>query len=709
MASIRFPSLIVTFSSLWLLFATCVSAFVEIPFTKRTDSNHAAPERRRQVQTDTRIQLDHSSFSFASEFLANFSVGTPPQEVSLVISLSTSDTWVMDITTCANGPYSSALDCYLGFFDPNESDSFERISRDSFYVTLPGGSWVEGDLISETFHVGSAKLEDTTLGLGFDSDTMSPVGVLGLGYDTAGLAFLNRLQAEGHINSTAFSVWPTSANASEGSLLLGAVDTNKFSGDLQRFQAYKYSMQYTGFYAKIGSVNASSADDGDLEPIIDESLHADLPFTGIDPTAPYANLPRFIAEPIWDLAGAIPDLTFGQLPSIPCARAPSLTGRVSLELGGRGGYILTANLRDLVIPEDVYSYEYYAYDDDESFALEGEEMCVLAVQSIEEDYYDSDAGHWFIGGPFLRDTYLAFDLANEEVGMAPVVRSSDATRANIVPFASSSATIPQSTKVGQSWCWAYQDCQDDDVGGDRAGDDSGWTGSGNNDGYNGDRRDRRPDSISVSIAAGIGAGVGSVLLFGSIFGIWAFRRYRRIRKEESETGVIKHPPGIILVGKDGEPLTVKEAKDPDEPESPPLPPRPAVTRSTTRMSRNDVRRSTTVLPPISEDPTGLALPTAQAGQTEQTQMAGALDSTNDPSQPPRPVSPLSTEQPVGDVPPHAASDSPVDTGSSAQAASSAAEAQPLADPQSSTTQQKETETLGDETGAPRLPKPPTQE
>ncbi|KAL2753410.1 hypothetical protein ACRALDRAFT_2021800 [Sodiomyces alcalophilus JCM 7366] len=697
MASVRFPSSLLTLASVWFLFATCASAFLEIPFTRRTDIGHASPERRRQVQTGTRFEQD-IAFGYGFQFVANVSVGTPPQELSMLVSFDSHETWVMDIATCGDGPYSSVRSCHLGSFDPNESDSFQRISRDSLDAYLPDGSWVEGDHILETLQIGSAKVANTTLGLAHEASSYLSVNVLGLGYNTVGPSFLDLLETEGLINSTAFSAWPTTANASEGSLLLGAIDTNKFSGDIQRFQAYKYAMQYTGFYAKIGSVNGSSSDDGALEPIVDASLNSDLPFAGINPTTMITNLPLSIAQPIWDRAGVLLDgYSSGGEAVIPCARASSLTGRVSLELGGAGGYILTANLRDLVIPQDIYSYEYFAYYDDDDWELDGETMCAFSVQNIDTDYYNEENGHWTIGSYFLRDTYLVFDLANEEVGMAPVVRSSgsDATRANIVPFASSSATIPESTKVGQSWCWAYQDCDDGNSDGTRYSNDDGY--------YR--YSDRSRDNTGLAVAVGIGAAVGSILLVGLLIGIWAFRRYRKIRKEELETGIIKHPDGIILVDKNGKPLTLSEPKEPDAPDSPPLPPRPAATASTTRASRNDSRRAATVLPPISEDTTGLAMPTPQAGQTE---MAGALHPTNDPATSAgntddRRISPVSSVQPIGDVPPHAIiSDSP------------ATEAQPSvspessADPQSSTAQQRGTENP-DETGVPRIPKPSTQE
>ncbi|ROT38589.1 acid protease [Sodiomyces alkalinus F11] len=738
MASIRFSSSssssssstsLLALSFVWVLYATCASAFLEIPFTGRTDVSHAPPDRRRQVQTDTRLEGNANGYYVGFEFLVNVSVGTPPQEVSLLVSLETSEIWVIDIETCGDGPYSADIDCFFGSFDPNQSDSFERISRSSFDASLPSGSWVEGDLISETVHIGPAKLEDTTLGLVHDSSGYEAIGVLGLGYGTfTGSSSLDTLEAAGHINSTAFSMWPSSANASDGSLLLGAIDTTKFSGDLQRFQAYKYSMQYTGFYGKIGSVNGSDSADGRLEPIVDESLNPDLPFVGINPTYLLSNLPLAVAQPIWDLAGVVLDsYSYAGRAVIPCDRASSLTGRVALELGGTGGYILTANLRDLVLPADIYSYEYYASYDDDYPELDGEEMCIFGVQNIDSGSYSEESGHWVLGSYLLRNTYLVFDLANEEVGMAPVVRPSDATRANIVPFPSSAATIPKSTKVGQSWCWAYQDCEGDGVG------DSDGTGYSDDrdreDWYN--ERDRRYRAMLTGVGVGIAAGIGSILFVGLLLGIWAFRRYRKVKKEELETGIIRHPSGVILIGRGGKPLVLKGAKELDEPESPPLPPRPAVLANSNRGSRNDSRLTTTVLPPISEDPTGIATNATAAEQARtagaQAQMTGALHPTaNDQSRLPDtntntntdtnmaapttdtdhlPVSPISPVQPIGDVPPHAIiSDPPAAAESSTQVSPGAA-----ADVQSLTPQQGESENRNEEAGPPRIPKPSTQE
>lgn len=71
-------------------FIHAASAAVQFPFAKHANSGHKAASStiRRAVNTDL--------FWGDLTYIVNASIGTPGQTVSLVLSTSTSDTWVID-------------------------------------------------------------------------------------------------------------------------------------------------------------------------------------------------------------------------------------------------------------------------------------------------------------------------------------------------------------------------------------------------------------------------------------------------------------------------------------------------------------------------------------------------------------------------------------------------------------------------------------
>ncbi|KAM0335048.1 hypothetical protein ACHAQA_000082 [Verticillium albo-atrum] len=579
MASIRFSA---------LLFAAGAAAQVQLAVSRHHDPFTATA--RRQVQTKTKFLADDF------EYVVNVTVGTPPQEVSLAVNLFSYDSWVPDHEECEGNSFLSV--CDYGTFDPFSSKSFVRESVDSFDEYYSSGYYVTGDTIRDTMTIGDITITNLTMGLG--RQTNVGLGRLALGYNSSYSTtptFLDRMADMGLINSTAFSLWPESGDAATGSLLLGAVDTSRYTGDLQRFQAYKYDMQYVGFYTQLASINGSRLEDASLQPLADPTT---LPFVGISPPTLMSNLPWDVAQRIWTLARATVDDYDGQA-TVPCSWASNMTGQVALELGGVGGYILTANLSDLIIPQDMWSTSTWSWDTEEETA-----WCMFGVQSQNDStsYSSSDStnGNWVIGSTLLKNTYTVYDLPNEELAMAPM-RTGKTGTPNIVSFESYGAEIPGSKKVGEDYCWSYQTCDNDNGNGD-----GGYGGGGNGDGYYYYEPGLQPWQKIV-----IGATIGGAALVIAALATWAFLRCRRIRKAEAELGKIEHPPGMLVVWPGGLPakpaaaITQAEVEEP----APPLPPRPTrdVTSPPTVEQQPEMTEARGVeQPPVVQEPQDAAGP-----------------------------------------------------------------------------------------------------
>lgn len=319
--------------------------------------------------------------------------------------------------------------------------------------------------MSDVLAIGGMTVSNLTMGL--VNDTSTYIGVLGIGYnDTTYDNLPNRLQEQGLINSTAYSIWVDDATASSGNLLFGAIDTTKFEGNLTRLRS---AYSYYNMMVQVVGINGSTSDSGGPVAITDSSADESEPstsstgtssdtsylFTGIfSPPDTVSVLPSDIASQIWQMAGAYYDDNLG-LAVISCLAASDITTNFTLQLGAQGakGPVISAYMSDLVIPSDEFnlsSHSYYSlYADTDNNA------CLFGVQNGSSTSYSGASSDYSLGSTLLRRTYTVFDLVNNEAAVAPVIFDATST-SNIVPFESYGASVPSSTTL----CY-YSSCYAD--------------------------------------------------------------------------------------------------------------------------------------------------------------------------------------------------------------------------------------------------------
>ncbi|KAK6068258.1 aspartic proteinase [Seiridium cupressi] len=433
-----------------------VIAQIRLPFARQSTGSQPATQRRS-------FPIDF--FGAEATYIVNATVGIPPQNLSFALTLSADESWVPDTEYC-DPDYTSLRSggCVYGSYNHNESSTFVRPGTGSFSASYLDGNYAYGDRIRETMGFGDgSSVSNLTMGLA--QQAYKWMGVMALGFNDTYSEVPNlpdRMLAEGLINSTAYSLWINDEDAASGNLLFGAVDKAAFDGALKRFstdrQHYSsgYSYSYsTTFDVYIQGLNASQTADASLTPLIQNTTA--LPMVTIDPTFSVSVLPEDIATAIWALAGATYDESWDNA-IIPCSYRDNVTARLALQLdsvGVDGGPILNVPVADLILSEDVWIYEDYDYDYDTST-----NWCMFGVQTTNGTSYTYSAfeDNWALGGGMLKRQYMVFDLANEEVAMAPVKFTSAQTSVeDVVPFSVYGAKIPESTG-DDSKCYADDDC-----------------------------------------------------------------------------------------------------------------------------------------------------------------------------------------------------------------------------------------------------------
>jgi len=97
------------------------------------------------------------------EYFVAVTVGTPPQDLELIVDTGSSDIWMFapDVckTTKTYGP------CLGGTFDTSSSSTYTLLSSDSFQISYADGSGVAGNYIKDTFRIGGQNITGQQMGL----------------------------------------------------------------------------------------------------------------------------------------------------------------------------------------------------------------------------------------------------------------------------------------------------------------------------------------------------------------------------------------------------------------------------------------------------------------------------------------------------------------------------------------------------------------
>ena len=448
-------------AALYLLFATAAHAHILVPFSRQRN----IAGRSADGTTPAGVPVVASGHVF----VVNVTVGTPPQPLSLLLSPSSPHTWVpkAEVMSCLTGvdPLAgfqssdvSGSACKWGSFSQSKSStarSAEQIYLD-FVVASTSTINFSGINITDTLRLGDIEVEDLSLGLVDSVSNQQYIGMLGLGNDaTTNFPrpssrqrpnFIDRLVTSGKIVSQAYSIWLNDPEGASGSLLLGAVDTSRYEGDLVRLSSVEpYDVFPSAFAVNMSSVNVD-------EPKQDYKYEGPNLAFSISPAETYSYLPDALADGVTAAAGATWDTGLQRI-TIPCdagSKNPKTNFRFQLE--GPAGPVLNVRLADLVVPREITNWE-TAYN---SLASIPKGTCLFGIQKYQ-DLRDGRALQYNIGSSLLRRTYMVFDAVNKEVALAPVKAGAAEQAPVVVPFENQGARTPSS----KLYCTAGDACPDE--------------------------------------------------------------------------------------------------------------------------------------------------------------------------------------------------------------------------------------------------------
>ncbi|WBF13665.1 hypothetical protein N7582_003025 [Saccharomyces uvarum] len=210
----------------------------------------------------------HLEFSLQHEeqmyYATTLGIGTPSQQLTVLFDTGSADFWVMDSSNpfCLsksntsyyqNATYNGSritpsVDCSsLSTYNENSSSTYQDLDNGRFYIIYADGTFADGSWGKETISINGIDIPDVQFGLAKYATT--PVsGVLGIGfprresvkgYDGAPNEYYPNfpqiLKSEQIIDVVAYSLFLNSPDSDTGSIVFGAIDESKFSGDLYTF------------------------------------------------------------------------------------------------------------------------------------------------------------------------------------------------------------------------------------------------------------------------------------------------------------------------------------------------------------------------------------------------------------------------------------------------------------------------------------------
>ncbi|KAE9380892.1 acid protease [Stipitochalara longipes BDJ] len=391
----------------------------------------ATPKLRKR---DT-IGLDMGTIFEGFQYFVNFTVGTPPQSVSATFDTGSSNlilnSATSDFCTSAN-----PSPCLGGAFNVNSSSTVKQVGTDMISVYEVAG--YEGNWYTDTVAFGGKSIENFTMGVAdtFSNGTTNTLGVsfvfpqnftLGTANPSPDNS-LGQMVKAGLIPSSTYSIWMDRNSALGGTVLLGGVDTSKFTGELQSYPIVP-SDPASGIYVRLAL--SFSASVGGSKPIAGNS--SDFPAIGtLDSGNPNMLLPTSLVTNIYSTYGVQPlslpgGATFGVC---SCGLANS-TATLDISFPGLK---ISIPFSDLVI--DPTAELYAGFNIPPSIRLPNG-TCLFMVSPTREGFGN------IIGDNFLRYAYYVVDLDSHQIGLA--ASNPKPGKSNIMEIAAGTSALPSPT------------------------------------------------------------------------------------------------------------------------------------------------------------------------------------------------------------------------------------------------------------------------
>jgi len=384
-------------------------------------------------------------------YYCEVAVGSPPQNVTMVLDTGSSDAWVLSpkADLCTNPRLQDEFQDSCGdTFDHTKSSTYELVETDGFSIAYLDGGTAEGDYISDDFRIAGTTIK--ALQMGHVSKTVRGTGILGIGYSTNEATrkrypnLIDQLTAQKVIGVKAYSLYLNDRRSTSGSILFGGIDTNKFVGPLHIVPILKsfglsvhtsFEIAFTGL-----SVTYSNGSTAEINQPLFEL--AELPAI-LDSGSTLSYLPEKLTGPLFKELGAVTDNSVTGLTLIDCKHLnddPRLV--ITFSFSGKDIKVpVTEMVLDILGPYQHLLPSNIPYD----------KTCMFGIQSTSgfDTSRDAEQSNFvLLGDTFLRSAYVVYDLEHNQIGIAQ--SNLNSTTPSIVELKASDPGLPTLSGVADT-------------------------------------------------------------------------------------------------------------------------------------------------------------------------------------------------------------------------------------------------------------------
>ncbi|KIM92830.1 hypothetical protein OIDMADRAFT_98547, partial [Oidiodendron maius Zn] len=366
-------------------------------------------------------------------YLAQVSVGTPPQQISLQIDTGSTDVWMLSVSTDL---------CQMtgGGFDETASLSSNVVAQGAFVASFGGGESTNGDYITDDFIIGGATIKGLQMGLA-NTSSMA-YGLIGLGYDVNEGSIINgktslvypsiidEMVSQGLINTRAYSLYLDNLAATTGSIIFGGLDSEKFHGNLVQLPIISTTLANgtTAFTQLQVAMTSVGVDSQSFTPATYQATVV------LDSGTTLALLPNDLVAGVVAAVNGVDDTqpeNSGFI-FVDCNVLSNSSFTVDFGFGGANGIVIHIPASEIVATATTYLGDKTLPVATSSFG----EVCLLTLHFTNSTTY-------LIGDAILRSAYAVYDLQNNLISLAPT--NFNSTTSNIVNFTTSETSIPTVT------------------------------------------------------------------------------------------------------------------------------------------------------------------------------------------------------------------------------------------------------------------------
>ncbi|KAL6453553.1 SAP7 Candidapepsin-7 [Candida maltosa Xu316] len=351
-------------------------------------------------------------------YYATLKVGSPAQEVQVMIDTGSSDLWFISSENSQCQTNGGPIDCSkYGTYDKSSSSSWHDNQTD-YSISYYDGDKATGTMGQDniTFAAGFS-LENANFAV--IDNTTSKIGVLGVGYpelEAVKPKYSNLPQAmkeQDLIAKVAYSLYLDSRHATQGYILFGGIDHAKYSGDLKSFDIVQTNGKYIYSQIPLTAVVASLNNytdayptppvNGTFPPRVGAAIYNGTDsFNGgvdlgnnpalLDTGTTYTYLPKTQVESIVKLFGNVTYNDVGKAYEMPCW------------VGNDGNYLEFNFQSEQYIQVPLSEFVISIGTDSNNV-----EQCVFGILPGTTS---------ILGDNFMRSVYAVFDLDDNTISIA---------------------------------------------------------------------------------------------------------------------------------------------------------------------------------------------------------------------------------------------------------------------------------------------------